>query len=345
MRRGLYRWTALRHGAARVIGCAAMIIHVGYHKTGSTFLQSLVFPRLDVDYVPLDEDLLKLVERPSSDFQPDAFRDAIAREAAERRGSRAPGATTLISNEELSGHPHGWREVDPFATARNLHAAWPDARIVICIRNQFDYLLSLYAFRVAVKGYESRGLREFLVEEGRRGLFAKVEYDQLIGQYIGLFGRDRVLVLPLELLKKRSAEFLRRLEAFIGLPIPPDVDLGRQVNESTRLAPVLRFWRPVNRVFHPVLKSVLLLTAGRGPEPAAARKLRFAYYGFKRLVTARLNRVFSGSRKLDIRAVPEYEELAERFARSNASLEALTGESLRGYGYPSLDPDTRDTLT
>src|SRR5690606_29127740 len=67
----------------------------------------------------------------------------------------------LISHERLSGHSHGYGVVDAHRVLANLKAVFPDARIIAVVRNQLDFLLSLYCFRVAVRGEEHRSFQDF----------------------------------------------------------------------------------------------------------------------------------------------------------------------------------------
>jgi hypothetical protein len=263
-------------------------------------------------------------------------------------GTRGGGGLTLISNEELSGHSHGYGLIDPFVTARNLAAAFPDARIVAVVRNQFDYLLSLYCYRVAVRGHEYRSLARFVAEDLADGLKKHLEYDRLIREYVRLFGRERVRVLPLEMLRTDPDAFLRHLTDFIGRT--PASPISRQSsNESTRHAFTVNFWRPFNYLFALALRLALILSA-RNPADFDARrqkmypflKLRYRYYQFKRAATKRLARL-PWSRRLKAEDVPGREGLEAHWADSNARLEALGVLTcrLKDHGYP-VRPDAAE---
>jgi sulfotransferase family protein len=196
-----------------------VIIHIGFHKSASTFRQSDVFPQLPVRYVFLAGPSRQMLDMAESEkeFDANALREWIVQETAEEH-KKSGDEPTIISHEELSGHPHGYDIVDPITTARNLKEAFPEAKILIIIRNQFDYLTSIYTFRVAIKGAEYRSFDRFLTEEGKKGLFAHLEYHQLVKHHIELFGREQVLVLPMEYLRARPEEFFHDLTGFIGVP-------------------------------------------------------------------------------------------------------------------------------
>jgi hypothetical protein len=52
------------------------------------------------------------------------------RQELERLGGADGSRIVLVSNEALSGHPHGYPEIDHYAVADNLKRAFLNARIV-----------------------------------------------------------------------------------------------------------------------------------------------------------------------------------------------------------------------
>jgi hypothetical protein len=325
-----------------------IVIHIGWHKAASTFLQNGLFRQIGANYQPLAAFPAELREAfgtaPSLiDYveMEEGFDPELLRTATLPRDAGGGGGLTQESNEELSGHSHGFDLIDPFVTARNLAAAFPDARIVAVVRNQFDYLLSLYCYRVAVRGHEHRSLARFVAEDLADGLQKHLEYDRLIGEYTRLFGPERVRVLPLEMLRADPEAFLRQLTDFIGRT--PSTAISRQSsNESTRHAFTVNFWRPFNYLFSVALRLALILSA-RNPADFDARrrkmypflKLRYRYYQFKRAATKRLARL-PWSRRLTAEDVPGRDALEACWADSNGRLEAfgVLACSLKDYGYP-----------
>jgi hypothetical protein len=73
----------------------------------------------------------------------------------------------------------------------------------------------------------------FPPSEGRIPLFSikSLEYDVMVRCYFDLFGKDNVLVLPFELLKKDQAGFVKRIGEFIGLDFSElsDIDIKRNI--------------------------------------------------------------------------------------------------------------------
>ncbi len=120
---------------------ANLILHVGYHKTATTWMQRKLFvPAHGFRQLASHRDVFDHVVRPRGfDFNPDAMRELIDRAAS----ALMPREVPLISSEILSGHPfQGGREGDVFAT--RLHRIAPEAKILISIRSQRQILPSVY---------------------------------------------------------------------------------------------------------------------------------------------------------------------------------------------------------
>lgn len=192
------------------------LLHIGYHKTGSTFLQRRVFPEPGFSLVARSK-----VLRPAFvECDPFAFDARAAREAL-RPGidkAREDGLVPVLSAERLSGNPHSGG-YDSRQTAERLAAAFPEARVLVVIREQAQMLVSAY------KQYVKRGgpgtLRQYATpasKERRVPLFdfRFFEYHRLVGFYRGLFGAEDVMVLPYELLRADPGAFLGRIGAFAG---------------------------------------------------------------------------------------------------------------------------------
>jgi len=125
------------------------IIHVGLHKTGSTFLQQQVFPSLAG---------VSLITRPYTQYN-HAFnrlqyaddslydRDAVRAELDDMTGERI-----LISDESLSGKPFYFNYVNRSLIVRRLKNLLPDATIILFLRGQVDLILSLYNQYVRMGG-------------------------------------------------------------------------------------------------------------------------------------------------------------------------------------------------
>lgn len=307
------------------------IIHIGYHKSASTFLQQQVFPRLPVNYVFFAGDKRQYLDMIESDDGLDSnlIRNWVDQEIA-RKYPTGKHPTTVLSHEELSGHPHGYKLISPITTARNLKQTFPNAKILIIVRNQLDYLTSLYTFRVAIKGYETRSFSHFLEEEGKKGLYDHLEYHHLVEFYQQLFGVERVAVIPMELLLKSPDDFYGRLFKFMGIPTQL-LKNAHPANVSTRSIAILNFWQLFNYLFSQILSLLKLVF---GEKPGNFPRFRSSYYDLKRKLTAALSKLLSRSKQLEIERLPMSTKFVERFAESNYRLNKLIGTDLSLFGYP-----------
>ena len=117
-----------------------------------------------------------------------------------------------------------------------LAAAFPDARILITIREQMRMLTSVYMQYLSRGG--TRSPEDFFTEENAPGYprfrTEHFRYDWLVGLYRDLFGAGNVLVLTQEEMAGDLAGFLAKLSAFAEAPAPgrlsgPDGALGREL--------------------------------------------------------------------------------------------------------------------
>ena len=129
------------------------LLHVGYAKTGSTWLQKSVFGRPDGPFLllPLLDALEYFVFRDDAETAP-------GRIAAELAGFRtradAADAVPVVSHEVLVGDQTQGRYWG-HQVARRLQAVFPDGRVLMVIREQTAMLVSSYRQHLHVGGTET----------------------------------------------------------------------------------------------------------------------------------------------------------------------------------------------
>lgn len=176
-----------------------IFIHIGYHKTGTTFLQKRIFPELPVNLISQpDVTYLALCDNYDSWH----FKKVLSQKCTWKGYNK-----TIISQETLSGRGDGNPIWDKFSIADRLYETFPDAKILIVVRNQLDFILSLYTYRVIDRGLERQNLSNYLEEKFEKRLKEKLKYHKLIEYYCTLFGREKVLVLAYEQLVEDSKSF------------------------------------------------------------------------------------------------------------------------------------------
>ena len=199
-----------------------LLIHIGYHKSGTTWLQQEVFCRHDLGFcVPWDRLSHLVIDsfvimNPFRFSAPETHRQFMPwlRDATEA------DLVPVITNEDLCGNPMYGRYYCK-AVAERLHATFPRARILIGIREQRSSIMSHY--RQFVRQGESGTIRQFIGGAAPKPGFAPIsrldhfEHDLLVDHYRRTFGPDKVLVLPLELLRADMRRYIDAIRGFIGV--------------------------------------------------------------------------------------------------------------------------------
>jgi len=215
------------------------LIHVGFPKAGSTFLQRRVFVEGNGFHAPWTLGSAEAVEAfvicDGYSFSPEQalsfFRKGI--EEAEQKGLKP-----VISHEYLTGNAFNKeRQYYGYEVSDRLSRTFPNARILLLVREQISMILSTYQQYVRQGG--AFCIRKFLGEGPLRPGIAPqfnrdfLQYQNVISRYQELFGKDSVLVLPIEFLKESPEDFLRKLSEFSGVgPIPEKTNQVENASSS-----------------------------------------------------------------------------------------------------------------
>lgn len=298
-------------------------MHIGYHKTGTTWLQKNVF---------VDEKIgFSLVAGPlpvrfwfiginAFDFDPSRVRLRFRRSIKE---AGEQGLVPVFSHERLSGSPYAGGH-DSKASADRLAATFPDARILITIREQRSMILSVYKQYLRWGGAAS--FWQFLnvvSGEGRLPVFRYdfFEYHHLIGYYRSLFGAENVLAQPYEILRARPADFLGNVTGLLGLP---DAEPPSSRSNISPSALSLALKRRANRF----LVRDALNPAPLFERPGINRTLHRACRRFDELAPADLLKKHEARWRDFVD-----QEVGDRYVESNALTSELVGVNLQDFGY------------
>lgn len=317
----------------------ASLIHIGLHKTGTSWLQVHLFANPDMPFWTAAPDS---VRKPKSRakfgsylfyrggrgnmLRDDEFDVAVTRAAL--GGDRVPeGRCLVVSNERLSGHPMS-NGIDRAAICDRLHAALPDGRVLIVVREQRAMILSNYMQYLKYGG--PRSIEGFLApEQDARapGLDPCYwEYDRLVEICHHRFGAGNVLVLPYEMLRKAPQDFVARICCFAGVEPPrqPLLSSSRENASQNYLTAVGL------RLLSPVIRS----SRGNGFAPSllGRRVGQAVHLGLQKYLGLLVPRALNDHVKR--RLLARVERMADLYRDSNRRLEALTGLDLRQYGYP-----------
>jgi hypothetical protein len=223
------------------------LIHIGYPKAGSTYLQRWFEAHPQIAYVEGGIAGLRFVY--------DVASEAAGPDQAVRWRVTSSEALVAPRPNAAGGKPFFNRErraplTDEQEKAAGLLASlFPNAAILIVTRGFRSMILSAYSQHVRTGG--SRTLDQLAAD----GLAEHAwDYDRLIGVYRARFGDDRVIVLPFELLEADEARFTGELERRLGLD--PQPAARERINAA--LSPAELAWYPR------LARAADRLPAGRG---------------------------------------------------------------------------------
>jgi hypothetical protein len=227
------------------------LIHPGFAKAGSTFLQEWFARHPQMRYVP---------------NHLGGFRDVFDLVAAAREASPTRWRYYVTSNELLGGGGRADQGCPLFTFRMNvdaelrprqrsvcalLHEHYPDARVLIVTRGFAGIIRSLYSQYVKFGG--SRDFEGFL-HRYAYVLEQWLDVEYTVGLYRAAFG-DRLLVLPYEWLRDDTRGFIAAIEEFLEIehfeePIPGV--------RNPSLGPSELYWYPrVSRwIVSPVLERL-----------------------------------------------------------------------------------------
>lgn len=216
----------------------APLIHIGYHKTGTTWLQQEVFSHQPGIYTVPRKLITEAFLQPSAfSFDPWQARKMLSALSDHR---------VLVSMEALSGYPHngGLNGCLSRDIVSRLQRTFPDAQILVVLRSQPEAIASAYCQYVHRGGTYSPG--RYIGLTARPNRPDKVptfnpdhfEYLPLLRCYREAFGEGAVHVFLYEQFRDERDEFLRRLAETFNLYLPT-TDFALSPRRRTSYSPGL----------------------------------------------------------------------------------------------------------
>jgi len=168
-----------------------IVIHIGLHKTGTTFLQTEVFPKIPNINYQTKVDLATKVEE---------------------------GKINLFSDENLDGGSYRlFNTVEQrYTILKNLHRLYPNAKIILCLRDRDKWLKS--AYKQYVVAYKSCSFKEYKNRLDKDFLNYSMYVKRL--DYLWV---NNVYVCTFEDLQKNPKQFVKGICDFIGVE-PPEFE-------------------------------------------------------------------------------------------------------------------------
>lgn len=254
------------------------LIHIGYPKAGSTFLQAWFQRRSDLRYSPGRlggfYSVYEIVRPPVS-----AYKYYVTSYEGIATPHESAGGVRLGFGgiEPERGGPVKENQANVCAVLKDL---FPGSRVLIITRGFREMIFSAYSQAVRMGArLPMEDMCRKLAERLQQDAYHYYDYDYLIRLYGEAFGEENLIIMPYELLRDDPQKFLATLEEQLGLE-HVDIELGR-LNPS--LSPEELYWYPV------ISRCVSAAALRLGP----ARSNRVYVWYVRRTLNNRLRRFIS----------------------------------------------------
>ena len=235
-----------------------IIFHIGYHKTGTTWLQNYFFNiHEDIEFLGISQENQTHDQkwmRNTFELNPFKFEKDIDNIKGRINYIRENTTKKIViySDEGLSGNPWN-RGDDSLAFMKKIYSVAPDAKIMVCVREQTSATRSFYYQYLIEGGLANK--KQFINTASNDSYnsfsFEHLKYSRLLKSYIKQFGKNNLIVLVYEELLNNPNNFISKIS--YALKINTDVnkfviDTSKKINISLnyRLFPALRI---INRIF------------------------------------------------------------------------------------------------
>lgn len=204
------------------------IIHIGMPRTATTFFQKNIFPNIPgyeyygIETTHFSEAFNQL------QFADDSFYD---QKMVEELIKKWEGKNVILSNEGFIGQSYNLNYINRSIIASRLSTLFPDAKILLVLRNQIDLIASLYS--ISLLWRETKDIDDYIwsttqnkqIGYGPKSLKFNTydDYENIVGyDYLSLIQLYKekfphVEILLFEDFIHQPEQFANQLDVFFGL--------------------------------------------------------------------------------------------------------------------------------
>jgi hypothetical protein len=227
-----------------------VFLYVGLPKTGSAFLRQEVFTKLDPSRVCVNpEGVTRAFQEMHVAHYSSACKNSVKKMVAESF-SNITQDVVLITNMGLAGGAEdNFKQFDKITDL--LAELLPGASIIITLRNQVDWLLSLYKHLTTGLGVPVAKFLNFSdgkFHQKHREDFPNVDalgfdFAKKCDRYVEVFGRKNVHILFYEDMAANSENFVRQVGNIFGCDVVGDVNFRTENKSFSTFGIQLTFYR------------------------------------------------------------------------------------------------------
>jgi len=327
-----------------------MFIHIGYPKAASTTLQKQLFEKhpaiLNLGVFPTgnigndtinysdsnifinDKELQRLHYNISmlDDFQYDQLNMKNLYNSIYQKYVQdlKPKRVTIISNERFVSVNFSHNDIG--AKAKRLSNLFPEARIIIVIRNQIDLLISQYrdhpfdprCFSIG----KSKNIDDWIsiALDNELKIIESLNYYKVIQLYEDLFPKNNVGVFLFEDLVYKTDVFASKLSSFMGISLEKTKDYLKLGKQNTGVSNRYNIYRKILREF-PILFRIANILPSR----------------FKDSVRSTVESTLKNGKKKNYKlSRVNVDRLQEYYGSCNKKLQKKLNLNLKIYKYPLI---------
>lgn len=313
-----------------------VLVHIGYHKTASSWLQQKLFSTESEIFESLSQgetgksSLAKKFIYDDENYLLSPFDNnetEIVNELENITRSKKGFSSKIpvLSDERLSGNPHSGG-FDAKKIAIMIKSIFPRARILIVIREQKSFIFSTYFQYLSVGGTNS--LKKYLTTkyDGKRPHFSPnhINYLPLVKEYYESFGNENVLVLPYEMFRDQPSLFMSKLGNLLKVEISLDKNTFNEIVNKKRNKFLMYNLRALNAFRKSTSVNNYSMLSNRYTKKVA--NVIFSISG--RVMPQRLDGLIK--EKAD-RIIAKW--VGSRYLKSNQEISKRIGIDLSKYGY------------